>query len=270
VKAASFFCMNTFGNLLSGMSKQTALWEGRIVAWFSCGAASLVAGKLAIEKYGDRAEVVNCDTLSTEHPDNARVLRDAESWYGRPIKQIRSEKYKDIDEVFEQTGYMSGIAGARCTVEMKKVPRNIYQDVADIHIFGYTADPKEIARAKRFEKQNPELYVEWILIDNGITKADCFQILKDAGIRPSAMYEHFDNANCKGCVKSKSAGYWNRTRIHCPDVFQRRCEQSRRLGVRLVWYKGERIFLDELPPDVGLEIPDDEIECAPMCQVEAA
>jgi len=33
-----------------------------------------------------------------------------------------------------------------------------------------------------------------------------------------------------------------------PEVFQRRCEQSRELNVRLTRLHGERIFLDELPP----------------------
>ena len=34
-----------------------------------------------------------------------------------------------------------------------------------------------------------------------------------------------------------------------PDQFRERAEQSRHLGVRLVRYKGKRIFLDELPED---------------------
>jgi hypothetical protein len=33
-----------------------------------------------------------------------------------------------------------------------------------------------------------------------------------------------------------------------PDVFAERAEQSRRLGVRLVRVKNQRIFLDELDP----------------------
>ena len=49
-----------------------------------------------------------------------------------------------------------------------------------------------------------------------------------------------------------------------PEVFQRRCEQSRELNVRLTRFKGERIFLDELPEDYmagGLE----NISCGPDC-----
>ena len=48
----------------------------RHVVWFSCGAASAIAAKVAVEKYGDSVEVVYCDTLSSEHPDNARFYRE--------------------------------------------------------------------------------------------------------------------------------------------------------------------------------------------------
>ena len=34
----------------------------RVVSWFSCGAASAVAAKMALEKFGPDVEVVYCDT----------------------------------------------------------------------------------------------------------------------------------------------------------------------------------------------------------------
>lgn len=63
-----------------------------------------------------------------------------------------------------------------------------------------------------------------------------------------------------------SARYWNRVRKYFPAVFKRRCEQSRRLGVRLVRYKGVRIFLDELPEDATDQIAED-LSCGPQCAV---
>ena len=48
----------------------------RVLVWFSCGAASAVAAKMSVEKYGDRCEVVYCDTLKYEHSDNLRFLLD--------------------------------------------------------------------------------------------------------------------------------------------------------------------------------------------------
>jgi len=41
----------------------------KVIAWFSCGAASAIAAKLAIKKYGYIVEVVYMDTGS-EHSDN--------------------------------------------------------------------------------------------------------------------------------------------------------------------------------------------------------
>lgn len=112
----------------------------RVLVWFSCGAASAVAAKLAVQKYADRCVVVYCDTLTSEHPDNARFFRDVEAWIGKPIQMIRSTQYDSIDEVFVRTKYMAGIAGARCTTELKKLPRLSFQRDTDTHVFGYTAD----------------------------------------------------------------------------------------------------------------------------------
>lgn len=235
----------------------------RKVVWFSCGAASACAAKLAIEAYGSAVDVVYCDTFATEHPDNKRFFADVEKWIGRTITVIRSSKYKTVDEVFEKTRYMAGIAGARCTTELKKLPREAYQRLDDVHIFGYTVGEEK--RAESFEENNSALHVEWILIEAGITKYGCLKMLKRAEIPLPVMYElGFDHNNCIACPKATSPGYWNRTRRLFPEVFARRARQSRLLSAKLVRVDGVRRFLDELPPDA--DAPDDDIECGPVCQ----
>lgn len=237
------------------------------LVWFSCGAASAVAAKLAVDRYGDSCQVVYCDTMKTEHPDNARFFSDVEKWIGRTITVIKSAQFDSIDDVFEKTRYMAGIKGARCTSEMKKIPREKFAAADDIHLFGYTSD--EAKRAQDFEDRNHSLFTEWILIDRGISKNECLLELLLAGIRLPAMYDlGFDHNNCLGCVKATSPGYWNRVRRLFPEVFWKRAAQSRKLGVRLVRLKGKRIFLDELPLDA--DAPDDAIECGPVCQVEVS
>lgn len=234
------------------------------LVWFSCGAASAVAAKLAVETYGAACEIVYCDTLASEHPDNRRFFADVERWIGRSIQVIRSEKYATIDDVFERERYMSGVAGAKCTVVMKKRPREAMQRPDDIHVFGYTFDEQK--RAESFEENNKALVVEWILIERFIRKADCLRILKGAGIALPAMYAlGFEHNNCLGCVKAQSPSYWNKTRTLFPEVWARRVRQSRLLGVRLARLDGERVFIDELPPDATG--PTEEIECGPACQV---
>lgn len=201
----------------------------RMLAWFSCGAASAVAAKLAIEKHGDCVIPVYCDTLAGEHPDNARFMADVAVWLGKPITVIHSPTYRDIDDVFERTRYMAGIKGARCTVEMKKIPRFQFQEPDDVHVFGFTAD--EGGRIANFISNNPDLALSFPLQEDGVTKVECFARLDAAGIALPVMYGlGYQNNNCIGCVKATSAKYWNMTRRDFPDTFAKRAEQSRRLG----------------------------------------
>ena len=240
----------------------------RALAWFSCGAASTVAAKLAIEKYGDACEVCYCWTLPTEHPDNTRFLQDVEKWLRRPVKILKSSRFATVDDVFETRRYLAGIKGAPCTVEMKKMPRLEYQYEDDIHIFGYTAD--EESRMKRFNETYLDVKTDWILKERGLTKADCFGILKFAGIALPVMYGlGFRNNNCLGCVKASSPAYWAKIRQHFPDVFQRRVEQSHKFGARLVRVQGKRVFLDELP-EGPFHDKGENITCGPDCGVENA
>ena len=89
--------------------------NNRIVCWFSCGAASAVATKLALKKYrGREIVIVNQDTGS-EHPDNQRFLKDCEKWFGQEIQTIRSEKYGSIWEVFKKTSKIQNIQSPSAT-----------------------------------------------------------------------------------------------------------------------------------------------------------
>lgn len=243
------------------LSTQPSLFQdGRLVVWFSCGAASACALKLVADR---EPLAVYCDVSSDEHPDNARFLRDVERWTGITVQKIKSSKYSSVEEVFEARQYMAGTAGAPCTVEMKKVPRFTFQRADDTHIFGMSTDERK--RIAGFEADNHDLNLSWPLVDAGMSKADCLQMLKDAGIALPVKYlQGYENNNCHGCVKATSPHYWNLVRKTNPEVFARRCEQSRRIGAKLVRYKGERIYLDELPPDAA-EVITEDLSCGPQC-----
>jgi len=107
-----------------------------------------------------------------------------------------------------------------------------------------------------------------VLVEARITKKDCYERIRQAGIELPAMYTlGFNNANCPACVKASSPWYWGMVRRHFPEVFKRRCEQSRALGVRLVEISHHnRIFLDELP---DREFPKprrmENMSCGPEC-----
>ena len=223
-----------------------------IAVWFSCGAASAVAAKKTIEKYGSFATVrVINNPVAEEHEDNRRFLKDVEKWLGVEIETAVNSKFPSGSavEVWEKRKYMSGIAGAPCTLELKKVARQEWENANhhDWIVLGFTADERD--RAERFQKTERKNLLP-VLIGAGITKSDCFRILFAADIEKPAIYDMgYPNANCIGCVKATSPTYWNHVRMMHPAVFDERAEQSRRLGARLVRVKNQRLFLDELPAD---------------------
>ncbi len=237
----------------------------RVVCWFSCGAASAVTAKLAIEQYG-AVDVVYCDTMSTEHPDQQRFFDDVQRWLGQDIIRIKSEKYTDVDDVFDKHRYLAGIAGARCTVEMKKVPRFAYQRPDDLQLFGYHKGEDD--RAKRLVESDPGVSFAFPLIEQGLSKGRCRRLLTEAGIELPAMYGlGYTNNNCLGCVKATSFRYWQGIRHDFPEVFERRVQQSRELDVRLTRFEGKRIFLDELPEGYkpSNKGKQQQISCGPEC-----
>ena len=240
-----------------------------IAVWFSCGAASAVAAKLTLEKYPQSDVRIVNSPIAEEHPDNLRFKDDVEVWLDHPIETAINPKYPNCSavEVWDKRKYMGGIAGAPCTVELKKEARYEWErnNPVDWHVLGFTLE--ERGRHKRFISSETDRLLP-VLIDAKMNKIDCMMVLTEAGIKlPDAYWMGMPNANCLGCVKASSPTYWNLTRQVAPDVFAERAEQSRRIGARLVRVEGERIYLDELDPQAkGGAIKDSLIECGIFCE----
>lgn len=236
----------------------------RVVSWFSCGAASAVATKLAIAKYED-VTIVRC-IVREEHPDNERFANDCEKWFGRPIVNLINEKFDgSVDNVIEQRKYLSGIHGAPCTLLLKKEVRLAFQKPDDIHIFGYCAEEQD--RWDLFLDSN-NIQAESPLIERGLEHKDCLAMVEDAGIELPVMYKlGYRNNNCIGCLKAGGQGYWNKIRTNFPIVFQKRVEQSRKVGARLLNVNNVHKFLDELEIGAGNYQDEPEIQCGIFCEM---
>lgn len=230
----------------------------RTVAWFSCGAASAVAAKLIVKEIPDTI-VARC-VLDNEHPDNDRFAHAASQWFGKTVVNLRSDKYKDCWELWQKRRYLNGPAGALCTVEMKKLVRRAFSQPDDVHVFGFTVE--EEARAERFRVNNIEIEARFPLIEQKISKAACYEIIKyEAQIELPEMYRlGYHNANCVGCVKG-GAGYWNKIRVDFPEVFARMAALETEIGASCINGKP----LATLDPKVGrhedLELPDCGLFC---------
>lgn len=190
----------------------------RVVARFSCGAASFAATKIAIDRYGDRVEVVNA-YLAAESPDNRRFLADVERYLSRTITILRDDKY-DADplKVWFAKRFIAGRKGAPCSKLLKGQILDAYSRPGDLMVLGYTAD--ETHRLDNFIDANSDKSVIAPLIEDGLTKTDCFQIVADAGlVLPVPYLQGFDNSNCLKCPKG-GLGYWKHIDLHYPENYE--------------------------------------------------
>ncbi len=241
-----------------------------ITVWFSCGAASAIAARVTLDKYAGthHVRVVN-NPVAEEDVDNKRFLLDVEQWLGVDIEYAIHPDFPDCSavSVWERERFMSGVYGAPCTKYLKRRARQHWENNnhTDYIVLGFTVD--EVKRHESFILSERTSVLP-VLIDAGLTKQDCFDMLVLAGIRPPRIYSlGYPNANCIGCVKATSPTYWNLVRRTYPDVFRARAEQSRDIGVRLVRVKGKRLYLDELKPrDIGAPLKSMTIECGLFCE----
>jgi hypothetical protein len=193
-----------------------------------------------------------------------RFLIDCERWLGVSIRSVGNLDYNcSIYEVFRRERYFVGIKGAPCTKLLKRKPREQFQRSDDIHVLGYTIEEQD--RVKDFCEAFPELNCEFPLIERGLSKADCLAMIEHAGIELPTMYKlGYNNNNCVGCVKG-GMGYWNKIRVDFPERFAQMAKMEREIGHSINRQNDQPIYLDELDPEAGRDVPEPKIDCSIMC-----
>jgi hypothetical protein len=241
-----------------------------IAVWVSCGAASAAAAILTCRQYGNLCDIrLLNNPIEEEHSDNQRFVNDLSEYLNKPIERVINPDWPScsIFDVFEKRRFMSSPYGAPCTGELKKKARQHWENNnhCDWHVMGFTYDEKH--RHEKFTTTERDNVLP-ILIDRMMTKDDCGKMMNTIGLKMSEAYDlGMPNANCIGCVKATSPTYWNLIRKIDPVRFQRLCEVSRDIGARLVRWKGERLFLDELPEHAkGGDLKSMDLECGFFCE----
>lgn len=240
-----------------------------IIAWFSCGATSAVACKIAIQMYDD-VRICYVETGSG-HPDNERFIRDCEQWYNQKIEILRSSDYKNVDDVLISKSYINSPHGAPCTALLKKQVRYEFEKEIgewDGQVWGFDYCEREVNRAILFRQQNPYTKPLFPLIERKIDKQAALGMLRMAGIEIPTMYKlGYHNNNCIGCVKG-GIGYWNKIRRDFPDRFKRMAEIERIVGATCLKDENGRIWLDELDPKRGSKVAAIDPDCSIICAIE--
>ncbi len=219
----------------------------RAVFWWSFGTTSTMAVDFGIpeikKNYPDMEIVIACIMLEEEHPDNHRVASEYSEYFkakhGVEVTYLTNGKYAgesgfgSVNEVVRKTRYMSGVRGARCTNELKKVVRKAWQRESDLHVFGFHIN--EAHREGQIIDGEPEINIYCPLIEMGFSKQDALNHMGAIGIEIPVMYQlGYNNNNCIGCLKAGGAGYWNKIRVDFPEVFEMRAKQEELLNVSLV------------------------------------
>lgn len=206
----------TQGNQMVTRSKPT-------ICWWSGGATSAVACKLAIELFGvENVRLVFIDTFN-EDDDTYRFLMDCEDWYGNKIEQISAigGKFKSIKDVWYHFKSLNVAHGAICSATLKRDVRLMFEKTNPhrYQVFGFDIDEPKRAKAMalNYEDANPI----FPLLLFGYTKKKCIDILRENGIEiPRAYKLGLNNNNClkTGCVQG-GIGYWQMMRHTIPENF---------------------------------------------------
>lgn len=245
----------------------------RYVCHFSCGAASAVAAWLILKVIPPERVVLLNAFVKEEDEDNRRFLRDCEVWLDHPVTVVRDTKYSaSTYEVWKKKRFMKGLKGAPCSKALKADLLDTFYLPGDVDVLGYTKG--EEGRLQRFFNNKVDHAPRAPLIEMGWTKADCFRIVQEAGVRLPRMYElGYNNANCIGCVKG-GMGYWNKIRRDFPAKYEEIAAIQESIGPGAFFLrhrsgplKDQRFSLRELPVDAGRYQDEPPISCNFNCDI---
>lgn len=197
--------------------------ESPVIAWWSGGGDSAITCWLCLQWFGkENVRVVFIDTKN-EDDDTYRFKKDCEKWWGVSIETISSNKWDNIEEVWESYLSLNVATGAICSTELKRKVRQDFQlrNSFSYQAFGY--DVNEADRAIAMRDHYPDSKPIFPLFIELVDKKKSLKILQKAGVEPPDSYKlGYSNNNClkTGCVKG-GIGYWQKYRVDFPESFDR-------------------------------------------------
>jgi len=270
-----------------------ATQSNRVIGNFSGGCASAIACAMALETY-EHVHIAFCDT-NMEHPDTYALIGQFQDRFGVKIHRYTSSKFHQPESVWNHFKGLNFAHGAPCSTELKRVVRvKQIQDLDNDYgqVFGFTVE--EERRALNMKKNYPEINPLFPLIENSISKEDCFDLMKEYGLKIPDPYRHFLNNNCighpfeeeGGCVQG-GIGYWQKMKTVYPRKFDFMAEKEHDLSAlkgkpvtickdQRKATKGNRLFLKACPDFPEVETidvikgrqPETVFECNGFCSTE--
>lgn len=225
----------------------------RIIVGFSGGVTSAWCAGWALRTYPrDEVTLIFHDTKE-EHPDTYRFIREMSAALDKPV--VEDSDGRSVTQLFrdecmlgngQQTFCSRILKAERCAAFISGL-KTLDDDVEIVKVIGYSAsEPKRVARMVG-HAANEGIAVRFPVIEERVTKQQCADWCAcTMGVRPSAMYEWAEHANCVGCVKGGRA-YWLAVARNHPDVFEQRAQLEEEFGHTIIRGGGrEHVTLREL------------------------
>lgn len=199
------------------------------VVGFSRGVTSAVTAWLVAQEHPETTILLFHDPKE-EDPDNERFGREVAEFIGLPITEFSDGR--TVSEVFEDEGMLGNNRMTPCSRILKQqlgdaFTRQLQQQGRSVtRYFGYAQGEErrwdrmvQVGAVAGFAVRCP-------LIERGMTKRDCKDLVTGCwGIRLPRSYDHYDNANCKGCVKGGLA-YWGQVYLFDRETWELRADQE--------------------------------------------
>lgn len=230
------------------------------VVGLSGGVTSAWCGGWALRNYPrDRVVFLFHDTKE-EHEDTYRFLHESAAAMGMPITE-RSDG-RSVTQLFRDEGYLGNNQQTFCSRILKAEQGAAFvrdlkaQGETDIHkIIGYSANESRRVTRMVGHCAKDGVRPRFPVIETGITKQQCADWVQcTLGVKLPWMYQHFEHANCMGCIKGGRA-YFLKTHDVLPDVFEQRAGLEEEFGHEII--RGgdrDRVTLRQLL-QIGLKRP---------------
>ncbi len=208
--------------------------QRRVVGGVSGGVTSAWCAGWALRNYPREEVMLLWHDTKEEHPDTYRFLREMSAALGLPITE-RSDG-RSVTELFYDEGFLGNNQNAMCSRVLKREQGDRYvrelkvQGFQVVRVFGFSAREADRIQRAWAEGEAGGYEVRFPVAETGTTKQQCADWCNcEMGVRPSAMYEWAEHANCIGCVKGGRA-YWLAVHEHHPDVFYERADLEEQFG----------------------------------------
>lgn len=211
----------------------------RVVVGFSGGVTSAWCAGWALRNYPKDEVILLWHDTKEEHPDTYRFLREMSAALNHPITE-RSDG-RSVTQLFRDEEFLGNNQHTMCSRKLKAEQGAAFvrelraAGVTEIvKVIGYSAN--EPLRVQRMVGHCAADGISAVfpIISEGVTKQQCADWCAcDMGVRPSAMYEWSDHANCVGCVKGGRA-YWLAVAEHHPEIFEQRAALEEEFGHSII------------------------------------